>query len=90
MGKLKLGKYQHYKGKFYEVMDITRHSETTEEFVFYKVLSDSREFKNVPLQMGSKKMFLERIVIDGEEVAKFKYVGDIEDVGGIEDETTIN
>ena len=39
-----LGKYQHYKGKMYEVIGLARHSETLEEMVVYKALYDSSEF----------------------------------------------
>jgi len=35
---LKLGKYEHYKGKEYEVMGIVRHSESLEEPVVYRAL----------------------------------------------------
>lgn len=31
MNEIKIGKYQHYKGRFYEVLGVARHSETLEE-----------------------------------------------------------
>lgn len=34
MTAIKYGKYQHYKGRFYEVIGIARHSETLEEWLF--------------------------------------------------------
>ena len=33
-----IGKYQHYKGEYYEVLGLVRHSETLEELVLYKAL----------------------------------------------------
>lgn len=58
---MKLGKYQHYKGKFYEVIGIAKHSETLEDLVIYKALYDSEEFGNNALWARPKSMFLEEI-----------------------------
>jgi hypothetical protein len=41
---IKLGKYQHYRGKFCEVIGIARHSETLEEMVVYRALYNSKKF----------------------------------------------
>ncbi len=75
MEDLKLGKYQHYKGKFYEVISVARHSETLEELVVYRALYDSEEFGKNALWVRPKKMFLEYVNVDGKEVPRFKYVG---------------
>jgi hypothetical protein len=37
---LKLGRYRHYKGKFYQVLAAARHSETREWVVVYRCLYD--------------------------------------------------
>ncbi len=36
------GKYRHFKGKEYEVLCMTRHSETLEEMVVYRALYGER------------------------------------------------
>ncbi len=69
---LKAGKYQHYKGKFYEVIGVAKHSETLEELVVYLAL-----YKNSKstLWVRPKKMFLEKVMVDGKLVPRFKFVG---------------
>ena len=75
MPELKLGKYQHYRGKFYEVVGIARHSETLEELVVYRALYDSKEFGKNALWVRPKSMFFETVDVDGRDVPRFKYVG---------------
>lgn len=73
--EVKLGKYQHFKGKFYEVIGIARNSENpNEEFVVYKALYDSEEFGNNAIWIRPKQMFLETVNKDGEEIPRFKFV----------------
>lgn len=39
------GKYQHYRtGKWYQIISIARHSETHEEMIVYKALSQCQTF----------------------------------------------
>lgn len=66
---MKLGKYRHYKGNLYEVMGVAKHSENEEEFVVYKAL-----YGNYDLWIRPKAMFLESVLINGNEVARFEYV----------------
>ncbi len=75
MEQIKLGKYEHYKGKQYEVIGLARHSEILEELVIYKALYDSEEFGKNALWVRPKSMFLETVNIDGKEVPRFKYLG---------------
>jgi hypothetical protein len=75
MKQVKLGKYRHYKGKFYEVVGVARHSETLEELVVYRALHESDEFGKNALWVRPKKMFLEEVVVDGQKVPRFKYLG---------------
>ncbi|MFZ5955687.1 MAG: DUF1653 domain-containing protein [Nanoarchaeota archaeon] len=74
MEELKSGKYQHYKGKFYEVIGVGRHSETLEELVIYRALYDSEEFGNNALWVRPKAMFLETVNVGGKEIPRFKYI----------------
>lgn len=66
---LKIGKYQHYKGNFYEVIGIAKHSETLELLVVYRALYGECELWVRPLEM-----FLEKVKIDGKIVSRFKFV----------------
>lgn len=74
MEKIKLGKYQHYKGNFYEVLGVAKHSETLDDFVVYKSLYDSSEFPAGSLWIRPKKMFFEQVEINGQKVARFKFI----------------
>lgn len=67
---LQPGKYQHYKGKEYEVIGVARHSETLEELVVYKALYQP-EGEN--LWVRPLKMFTEILTIEGKEVPRFRF-----------------
>jgi len=79
--ELKIGYYQHSKsGKFYEVIGVARNSENLdEEMVVYKALYNDLRFGQNALWVRPKKMFLENIVIEGKEVPRFKFFGDLPD-----------
>lgn len=62
---MKLGKYQHYKGKQYEVISVAHHSETLEELVVYKALYDTPDFGYGAVWVRPKAMFEEEVLIDG-------------------------
>ncbi len=70
--KIQLGKYQHYKGKEYEVIGIAKHSETLEELVIYKALY---QMEGENLWVRPLKMFTENIVSEGKEMPRFKFQG---------------
>jgi hypothetical protein len=70
--KIKKGKYQHYKGKEYEVIGLAKHSETLEELVVYKALYQP-EGEN--LWIRPLKMFIEEVQIEGIKKPRFKYLG---------------
>ncbi len=65
------GKYRHYKGRYYEVLGLVRHSETMEELVLYKPLYKSR---TSALWVRPLKMFTETVTVEGREVPRFEYV----------------
>jgi len=65
---MKLGKYKHFKGNIYEVIAVAKHTETMEDMVIYKSLSDSKVWAR------PKKMFLEKVEVDGKMLERFKLV----------------
>ncbi|WP_366918003.1 DUF1653 domain-containing protein [uncultured Gimesia sp.] len=67
---MKTGRYRHYKGKDYLVIDVARHSETEEEMVVYR-----QDYGERGLWVRPKGMFLETVVIEGREVARFQFIG---------------
>ncbi len=75
MGEVKIGRYEHYNGKFYEVVGVARHSETLEELVVYRALYESEEFGSDVLWVRPKSMFVENVYVDGVEVPRFRFVG---------------
>ena len=72
--KIKNGIYEHYKGKRYEVVGISRHSETLEELVVYKALYEN-EFGKDSLWVRPLKMFIENVKVEGKEMPRFKFIG---------------
>lgn len=65
----KIGIYQHYKGKFYQVLGISRHSETHEILVVYQQLYDSFGLWVRPLEM-----FIENVTVGKETMPRFKFI----------------
>ena len=72
--EIKSGKYEHYKGKQYEIIGLAHDSDTLEEIVVYRGLYDSKEFGPNPIWTRPKKEFLENVIINGKEMPRFKYV----------------
>lgn len=65
------GRYRHYKGGEYEVLGVARHSETDEELVVYRPLYGDRR-----LWVRPKAMFCETMTVDGQEVPRFRFLGE--------------
>ena len=66
---MRLGKYRHFKGNFYEVIGIALDSETLEEMVVYKAL-----YGDEKLWVRPKAMFEEYVEKDGIRFKRFEYV----------------
>ena len=64
--------YQHYKGNFYEVLEIGLHSETLEEMVIYRSLKDGK------IWIRPISMWDEEVIVNGEKVKRFTYIKDKE------------
>ena len=73
--KIQTGKYRHYKGKEYEVIGLAHHSETLEPLVVYKALYESEDFGHNAIWVRPFDMFTERVMVNGKEVPRFKYIG---------------
>jgi len=70
--ELRLGIYEHYKGKKYRVIGVAKHSETLEDLVVYEPLYENTTSK---LWVRPLAMFFETVEVNGKRVPRFKYVG---------------
>ncbi|MPN03313.1 hypothetical protein SDC9_150540 [bioreactor metagenome] len=70
---IKLGFYEHFKGKRYEVIGIAKHSETLEEMVVYRQCYGEHEIWVRPLAMWNE-------TIDRDEYhgPRFKFIEEVE------------
>ncbi len=74
--ELKIWFYQHYKGKHCEVLGLALHSETGEELVIYRNCEDSQQAGESVLRARPYALFVETLEQNGEQIPRFKYVGD--------------
>jgi cyclomaltodextrinase len=66
--KIKIGKYRHYKGKYYEVVAVARHSDTLREFVIYRSLYYSKKF-------GKKDWWIKpAYLFKNKSIPRFKFI----------------
>lgn len=65
------GTYRHYKGQFYNVIGVAKHSETLEEMVVYQAL-----YGDYGLWVRPKAMFFETVLVGNESVPRFELVSE--------------
>ena len=65
----KKGRYRHFKGNEYEVIELAHHSETQEPMVVYRALYGERGLWVRPMEM-----FFEAIERDGKTLQRFEYI----------------
>jgi hypothetical protein len=71
MAEITPGLYRHYKGNEYTVVGVARHSETLEELVVYR-----QEYGDRGLWVRPAAMFAETVVVDGQTVPRFRWLGE--------------
>ena len=71
MPTIKPGRYVHYKGKPYQVIEMATHSETLEPMVVYRPL-----YGDQSLWVRPATMFSESVEVNGELIARFEYIGE--------------
>lgn len=71
---LQPGLYRHYKGQYYLVLGIARHSETEEEMVVYRP-----DYGERGLWVRPRTMFEELVEVDGRRVPRFQFLQAAED-----------
>jgi hypothetical protein len=65
------GRYRHYKGGLYEVVDTVRHSETLEPMTLYRAL-----YGEQGLWVRPAAMFTEELEINGVRQPRFRPISD--------------
>ncbi len=70
---LKLGKYQHFKGAYYQVLHIAKDSETEEEIVVYQPLYDDKQGER-HIWVRPLTNFSQMIEREGKITTRFSYI----------------
>lgn len=71
---LKPGRYRHFKGNEYQVLEVAKHSETLEEFVVYRALYEDKDGKLGGLWIRPLQMFIEEVERDGRKQPRFTLI----------------
>ena len=69
MQTIQPGRYRHFKGNEYTVLDVARHSETLEELVVYR-----QEYGEQGLWVRPAAMLAETVEVDGQTVPRFQRI----------------
>ena len=69
--ELKPGKYRHFKGMEYRLIDTAKHSETMEPMVVYQAL-----YGEMGLWVRPAAMWAEHVERDGYSGPRFQYIGE--------------
>ncbi len=67
-----LGRYRHFKGKEYEMIEIARHSETKEPMVVYKALYSDDTYGDEAVWIRPAVMWNKMIERDGKKFQRFE------------------
>lgn len=68
------GRYRHFKGNEYTVLDVAKHSETLEPMVVYR-----QEYGERGLWVRPQCMFEETVEVDGQTVPRFQFLEESRD-----------
>jgi len=66
---IKLGIYRHYKGNLYQVIGLSRHSETLEILVVYQAL-----YGSYGIWVRPYELFVGSLQRDGKEIKRFEFI----------------
>lgn len=69
---IKKGRYKHYKGQFYDVVDVAKHSETEQWMVVYRPCYGDESIQH--LWVRPLEMFNQTVTIDEKSVMRFAFV----------------
>ncbi len=77
---IKIGIYEHYKGKRYEVIGLAHHTETKQPMVLYKALYKVPDLEKLygetVIFTRPYDMFIENVVVNNKSIPRFKYIED--------------